>query len=230
MASYLSKPDLQLAIDKLWGLSKASKPDRDNDEYFFDNWLEAIRTIAKQTSDPELLEAANHKAGSKIHVDRRFNWTGWGISGVRKSSRSLELYGACTDHRVVDGKMKRDEVLIKKYIEKGRRWTRKTCRNLVASISAESEDPEDIQILAPGQSDGKKKEHLVGRRNGANFLRRRIYEKHQRSFLGRGGSATRLPSDMWFAKFDAIEGGFLHKPFCLWPTWCCTRILSSVPA
>ncbi len=65
LAGYLSKAEIQATVDKLWLLSKSSRPDKDNDGYYYDNWLAAIQSIAKQTSNPELFEAASGKAEGK---------------------------------------------------------------------------------------------------------------------------------------------------------------------
>jgi len=65
MAGYLSKAEIESAVAKLWLLSKASRPDSNSNKYHYDNWLAAIRTIAKQTSDAELFELASRKADGK---------------------------------------------------------------------------------------------------------------------------------------------------------------------
>jgi hypothetical protein len=54
MASYLSAAEIQLAVEQLWTLSNDSKSQRNSDEHHYDNWLQAIKTLAKQTSNPEL--------------------------------------------------------------------------------------------------------------------------------------------------------------------------------
>jgi hypothetical protein len=54
MAGYLSEAEIKFAVEQLRTLSHSLKSQRDSNEFHYDNWLQAIKTIAKQTSNPEL--------------------------------------------------------------------------------------------------------------------------------------------------------------------------------